>query len=116
MKFAFKLRSGVTLMLPMMTSNFPAISAGMIPAHFVGTSWSSTPRSLARRFATSISKPTNSPFLSCMAHGTNEENPTRSTPRLTTSSIMDVCASFACARPGRIKAAASINTAKIAAK
>ena len=78
---------GVTLMLPMMTSNLPASRAGMMPSQLVGTSWHFTPRSLASLSATSISKPMYLPSLSCMAQGTKDEKPTRSVPRCTTFSM-----------------------------
>ena len=65
----------------MITSNLPAIRAGMIPAQAVGTNSMSTSMSAATFFATSISKPTSSPFLSRMAQGTKVDMPTLSAPR-----------------------------------
>ena len=86
----------------MITSNFFAISAGMIPAHAVGTNSTSTPMSSATLVATSISKPTSSPFLLRIAQGTKVDIPTRSVPRFftcsTTLSLLSVCCTFcACA-------------------
>ncbi len=60
-----------------------------MPSQLVGTSCSSTPKSSASFLATSISKPMYSPFLSCIAQGTNVENPTRSAPLSITASIVD---------------------------
>ena len=60
----------------------------MIPDHFVGMNSASTPMSWATRLATSISKPTKFPDLSCIAQGTKVDMPTRSTPRFITCSCM----------------------------
>ena len=72
----------------MMTSNLPVRRAGIIPDHFVGTNSTLTPMSFATRLATSISKPMSYPVLSFMAQGTNVDMPTRSTPRLSTCSMV----------------------------
>ena len=53
----------------------------MIPSQAVGMNSISTSMSDASFFATSISKPTSSPFLSRIAHGTNVDMPTFSAPR-----------------------------------
>ena len=88
------LPQAVPLILPpIMTSNFFASRAGIIPDHAVGTNWILTPMSAATCVATSISKPMRSPFLSRMAHGTNVDMPTRSVPRFLISSITLAAAS-----------------------
>ena len=76
-----RLRCAVMLRPPMITSNLPASKAGMIPSQAVGTNSAATPMSAASFLATSISKPTSSPFLSRIAHGTNVDMPTFSAPR-----------------------------------
>ena len=52
-----------------------------MPSHAVGTNSTFQPESSARRFATSISKPTRSPCLLRIAQGTKVDIPTRSEPR-----------------------------------
>ena len=68
-------------MPPMITSNFFANRAGMMPSHAVGTNSTLRPESAAKRFATSISKPISSPCLLRIAQGTNVDIPTRNVPR-----------------------------------
>ena len=86
MKLTFRFRLGRMPMPPIMTSNLPVSSAGMMPDHLVGTNSTLTPMSSARRVATSISKPISLPVLSFMAQGTKVDMPTRSTPRWITCS------------------------------
>ena len=94
-KFTVWERFGVADMPPMMTSNLPAISAGMMPSQAVEICSTSQPLSAASLRATSISKPMNSPLLLRMAHGTNVEKPTFSTLRfLMSSSVLDAARSF----------------------
>ena len=53
----------------------------MMPSHAVGTKSTPTPMSSANCFATSISKPISSPFLSRIAQGTKVARPIRRSPR-----------------------------------
>ena len=87
-KLTFRFRSGRIPIPPMMMSKFPVSRAGMIPDHFVGMNSALTPMSLARRLATSISKPMKLPVLSCIAQGTKVDMPTLSTPLFMTCSSM----------------------------
>ena len=116
MKLTLRLRWGRMPMPPMITSNLPVRRAGMMPDHLVGTNSTLTPMSLAKRVATSISKPTNLPVLSFMAQGTKVEKPTRSTPLFKTCSTVDSwvsCWRRSWARAGAAKARVRIRAARM---
>ena len=81
----------------------------MMPDHLVSTNSTFTPISLARREATSISKPTRLPALSLNTQGTNTSTPTFMTPRFMISSTR---LSLACA-PTRPAIATSATSARI---
>ncbi|CSB35493.1 Uncharacterised protein [Vibrio cholerae] len=84
----------------MITSNFLASRAGIMPSHAVGTNSTCQPESAAKRLATSISKPISSPCLSRIAQGTKVDIPTRSVPRSLIASRLGVSLATA----GKVKA------------
>ncbi len=79
-KLPFRLRSGVTLRLPIIMSNLFARSAGTMPEKARGHKFDINAKVFGQPFGHIDLKANVFPFLSCMAQGTKDEKPTRITP------------------------------------